>query len=77
MQAITLLVTKTPSLQGPLLHLRCLVRPGVSAGREGVSGVTAEHIQISVSAPAQDGKANKAVLEVLSSVCVQRIFPNL
>ncbi|KAH8160503.1 hypothetical protein CIB48_g7742 [Xylaria polymorpha] len=48
------------------LQLRCHVRPGASKAREGVVAITDEVIEVCVSAPPQDGKANKAVLEVLS-----------
>ncbi|KAK7753322.1 hypothetical protein SLS62_004612 [Diatrype stigma] len=49
-----------------ILLLRCHVRPGASKVREGVTDVTDEAVELCVSAPAQDNKANKAVLEVLS-----------
>jgi uncharacterized protein len=51
-----------------ILQLRCHVRPGASKAREGVVAVTDEAVELCVSAPPQDGKANKAVLEVLSEV---------
>jgi uncharacterized protein YggU (UPF0235/DUF167 family) len=51
-----------------ILQLRCHVRPGASKVREGVVAITDEVIELCVSAPAQDGKANKAVLQVLSEV---------
>ncbi|KAI5920569.1 YggU-like protein [Camillea tinctor] len=50
------------------LQLRCHVRPGASKVREGVAAVTDEAIELCVSAPPQDGKANKAVIEILSEV---------
>ncbi|KAI1192548.1 DUF167-domain-containing protein [Nemania serpens] len=49
-----------------ILQLRCRVRPGASKVREGVVAVTDETIELCVSAQPQDGKANAAVLEVLS-----------
>ncbi|KAI8631845.1 DUF167-domain-containing protein [Xylariaceae sp. FL1651] len=49
-----------------ILQLRCHVRPGASKAREGIVAITEEVIEVCVSAPAQDGKANKAVLETLS-----------
>ncbi|KAI0148592.1 YggU-like protein [Xylariaceae sp. FL1272] len=49
-----------------ILQLHCQVRPGANKAREGVVAITDDSIQLCVSAPAQDGKANKAVLEVLS-----------
>ncbi|KAI0870480.1 DUF167-domain-containing protein [Hypoxylon argillaceum] len=49
-----------------ILQLRCHVRPGASKAREGVVDITDEVVELCVSAPPQDGKANKAVLEVLS-----------
>ncbi|KAI3325716.1 hypothetical protein HD806DRAFT_491073 [Xylariaceae sp. AK1471] len=51
-----------------ILQLRCHVRPGASKVREGVVTITDEAIELCVSAPTQDGKANKAVLQVLSEV---------
>ncbi|KAI0458935.1 DUF167-domain-containing protein [Xylaria acuta] len=48
-----------------LLQLRCHVRPGASKARQGVVALTDEVIEVCVSAPPQDGKANKALLEVL------------
>ncbi|KAI0475439.1 hypothetical protein GGR56DRAFT_645988 [Xylariaceae sp. FL0804] len=48
-----------------VLQLRCHVRPGASKSREGVVAVTDEAIEICVAAQPQDGKANRAVLEVL------------
>ncbi|GAW26141.1 putative duf167 domain protein [Rosellinia necatrix] len=49
-----------------ILQLRCHVRPGANKSRQGVIAITDETIELCVSAPPQDGKANKAVLEVLS-----------
>ncbi|KAI1112892.1 DUF167-domain-containing protein [Nemania sp. NC0429] len=49
-----------------ILQLRCHVRPGASKAREGVVAITDEVIELCVSAPPQDGKANLAVLDVLS-----------
>ncbi|KAI1260287.1 DUF167-domain-containing protein [Xylariaceae sp. FL1019] len=51
-----------------ILQLHCQVRPGASKSREGIVAITEESIQLCVSAQAQDGKANRAVLEVLSNV---------
>ncbi len=50
------------------LLLRCHVRPGASKVREGVTEITDEAIELCVAAQAQDGKANKAVVEILSDV---------
>ncbi|KAI1292431.1 DUF167-domain-containing protein [Xylaria venustula] len=61
--AISLLKSKSSA---EILILQCHVRPGASKAREGVVSVTDEVIELCVSAPPQDGKANKAVLEVLS-----------
>ncbi|KAI0432423.1 DUF167-domain-containing protein [Xylaria sp. FL1042] len=55
-----------PKSSDEVLVLRCHVRPGASKTREGVVTVTDEVIELCVSAAPQDGKANKAVLEVLS-----------
>ncbi|KAH7350286.1 hypothetical protein BKA66DRAFT_431363 [Pyrenochaeta sp. MPI-SDFR-AT-0127] len=48
------------------IQLRCHVKPGVSANRQGVSAVTDESIQVCVAAQARDGEANKAVREVIA-----------
>ncbi|KAI1435851.1 YggU-like protein [Xylaria sp. CBS 124048] len=61
--AITLIQRKSSP---EVLQLRCHVRPNASKVREGVVAVTDESIELCVSAPPQDGRANKAVLEVLS-----------
>ncbi|KAI0538586.1 DUF167-domain-containing protein [Xylaria digitata] len=55
-----------PKSSAEILQLRCHVRPGASKAREGVVAITDGVIELCVSAPPQDGKANKAVLEVLS-----------
>lgn len=59
-----------------ILQLRCHVRPGASKAREGVVDITDEVVELCVSAPPQDGKANKAVLEVLSEVSDPLSIPN-
>ncbi|KAI0517832.1 DUF167-domain-containing protein [Xylaria bambusicola] len=61
--AISLIQSKSSA---ETLLLRCHVRPGASKAREGVVAITDEVIELCVSAPPQDGKANKAVLAVLS-----------
>ncbi|KAI0388862.1 DUF167-domain-containing protein [Xylariaceae sp. FL0594] len=50
---------------GEFIQMRCHVKPGASKSREGVVGITDEAIELCVSAPAQDGKANKAVIQIL------------
>ncbi|KAH9906062.1 YggU-like protein [Xylariomycetidae sp. FL2044] len=50
------------------LQLRCHVKPGASKVREGVLAVKDETIELCVTAQAQDGKANKAVIDILSSI---------
>ncbi|KAJ8132662.1 hypothetical protein O1611_g965 [Lasiodiplodia mahajangana] len=66
--AISLVKQKSQKSSVEILQLRCHVRPGASKAREGVVAVTDEAVELCVSAPPQDGKANKAVLEVLSEV---------
>lgn len=65
--AITL-IQKSKSSSPEILQLRCHIRPGASKVREGVATVTDESIELCVAAPPQDGKANKAVIEILSEV---------
>ncbi|KAJ3565564.1 hypothetical protein NPX13_g7458 [Xylaria arbuscula] len=62
--AVSLAQSKSSAAETVLL--RCHVKPGASKAREGVVAITDEVIELCVSAPPQDGKANKAVLEVLS-----------
>ncbi|KAI1102154.1 YggU-like protein [Jackrogersella minutella] len=65
--AITLIQKSKPSAP-EILQLRCHIRPGVSKVREGITTVTDEIIELCVSAPPQDGKSNKAVIEILSEI---------
>ncbi|KAI0832208.1 hypothetical protein F5Y06DRAFT_301585 [Hypoxylon sp. FL0890] len=67
--AITLIQKSGPkSSSTEFLQLRCHIRPGASKVREGVAAVTDESVELCVSAPPQDGKANKAVIEILSEI---------
>ncbi|XXH01403.1 kinase-regulated stress-responsive transcription factor skn7 [Hypoxylon texense] len=65
--AITLVQKSKPS-STEILQLRCRIRPGASKVREGVAAVTEESVELCVAAPPQDGKANKAVIEILSEI---------
>ncbi|KAI5466455.1 hypothetical protein BGZ63DRAFT_420940 [Mariannaea sp. PMI_226] len=58
--------SKKAPLGSVVLQLR--VRPGASKSREGVAAVTDEAIELCVAAQAREGEANKAVIQVLSSV---------
>ncbi|KAI1139241.1 hypothetical protein F5Y05DRAFT_342367 [Hypoxylon sp. FL0543] len=67
--AITLIQKSGPkSSTIEILQLRCHIRPGASKVREGIAAVTEESVELCVSAPPQDGKANKAVIELLSEI---------
>ncbi|CAJ2509244.1 Uu.00g142700.m01.CDS01 [Anthostomella pinea] len=59
-------ITQIKKSSVDILHLRCHVRPGASQVREGVTAVNDDTIELCVAAQAHDGKANKAVLEILS-----------
>ncbi|KAL7619581.1 hypothetical protein AAE478_010122 [Parahypoxylon ruwenzoriense] len=65
--AVTLVRKSKPS-SPEFLQLRCHIRPGASKVREGVAAVTDESVELCVAAPPQDGKANKAVIEILSEI---------
>ncbi|KAI1475948.1 hypothetical protein K445DRAFT_321211 [Daldinia sp. EC12] len=65
--AITIIQKSKPS-SPEILQLRCHIRPGASKVREGVAAVTDESVELCVAAPPQDGKANKAVIEILSEI---------
>ncbi|KAF7546791.1 hypothetical protein G7Z17_g8174 [Cylindrodendrum hubeiense] len=60
----------TGTKKSPLgsLHLQLHVKPGASKNREGVLAVTDDVIELCVAAQAREGEANKAVVQVLSSV---------
>ncbi|KAF4980944.1 hypothetical protein FZEAL_3164 [Fusarium zealandicum] len=60
----------TGSKKSPLgsLHLQLRVKPGAHKNREGVSAITEDSIELCVAAQAREGEANKAVVQVLSSV---------
>ncbi|KAI5863901.1 hypothetical protein GGS23DRAFT_565908 [Durotheca rogersii] len=62
------LVQRSKAAGPEILQLRCHVRPGASKAREGVAAVTDDAVELCVAAPPQDGKANKAVLQLLSEV---------
>ncbi|KAK6953574.1 hypothetical protein Daesc_005879 [Daldinia eschscholtzii] len=68
--AITIIQKSKPS-SPEILQLRCHIRPGASKVREGVAAVTDESVELCVAAPPQDGKANKAVIEILSETRLQ------
>jgi uncharacterized protein YggU (UPF0235/DUF167 family) len=60
----------TGTKKSPLgsLHLQLHVKPGASKNREGVIAITDDAIELCVAAQAREGEANKAVVQVLSSV---------
>ncbi|CAM1503790.1 Fc.00g013810.m01.CDS01 [Cosmosporella sp. VM-42] len=60
----------TGTKKAPLgsLHLQLHVKPGASKNREGVIGITDDAIELCVAAQAREGEANKAVVQVLSSI---------
>ncbi|KAM7207964.1 hypothetical protein V8F20_001758 [Naviculisporaceae sp. PSN 640] len=53
---------------GGTLYIRCHVKPGASKAREGVTSVNDEAVEVCVSARAQEGEANKAVVKLFSEV---------
>ncbi|KAK4218473.1 hypothetical protein QBC37DRAFT_333778 [Rhypophila decipiens] len=53
---------------GGTLYIRCIVKPGASKAREGVTSVDDEAVEVCVSARAQEGEANKAVVKLFSEV---------
>ena len=57
------------------LYMQCNVKPGASKTREGVSSVDDEAVGICVAAQAREGEANKAVIRVLSEVCISQFCP--
>lgn len=66
-QAISMLTkhSSAPVATSTVL-LHCLVRPGAAKVREGIASITDEVIEVNVAAPPQDGKANKAVIQMLA-----------
>ncbi|KXJ90232.1 hypothetical protein Micbo1qcDRAFT_120665 [Microdochium bolleyi] len=67
-QAVSILKKHASKSRVPsTLLLHCRIRPGAAKLREGITGVTDEAIEINVAAPPQDGKANKAVVQILAT----------
>ena len=63
-----------PSTGGPLVHVHLKVVPGAS--RAGLAGLYGDRLKVRVTAPAESGKANKAVLALLAEalgVAVQQL----
>ncbi|KAK7184650.1 UPF0235 protein-like protein [Paraphaeosphaeria sporulosa] len=64
--AVRFVTTKGSKTSTGSIQLLCRVKPGVSANREGVSGISENGIDVCVAARAKEGEANKAVIEVLA-----------
>ena len=52
--------------EAPVLHLRVMVNPG--AGRSEVVGQQGDALKVRVAAPPVDGRANRAVVELMAEV---------
>lgn len=50
----------------PVIHLRVVVHPG--AGRSGVVGQHGDALKVRVAAPPVEGRANRAVVELVADV---------
>ncbi|KAF2876778.1 DUF167 domain protein [Massariosphaeria phaeospora] len=48
------------------IQLLCRVKPGVSAGREGIVHVSGAGVELCVAAQARAGEANRAVCQVIA-----------
>jgi uncharacterized protein len=55
------------------LHIACHVKAGASHKREGIITVTEDAIDLTVSAQAKEGEANKAVRELIAEVSARRL----
>ncbi|KAF2445375.1 DUF167-domain-containing protein [Karstenula rhodostoma CBS 690.94] len=64
--AIRFVATKGSKTPTGSIQLLCRVKPGVSANREGVSGISDNAVEVCVAARAKEGEANKAVRDVLA-----------
>lgn len=73
-QAISTLTKPASRLPAaiPTLVLHCHVKPGANKVREGITAVTDTAIEINIAAPAQDGKANRALIDILAQALVVR-----
>jgi uncharacterized protein (TIGR00251 family) len=63
-----------PSPEGPLVHVHLKVVPGASTA--GLAGLYGDRLKVRVTAPAESGKANKAVLALLAEalgIAVQQL----
>lgn len=54
----------------PAVYLQCHIKPRANKAREGISSVTDDAVHICVAAIPKDGESNRAVLSVLSKVCM-------
>ncbi|KAK1831193.1 hypothetical protein QBC39DRAFT_236686, partial [Podospora conica] len=56
----------TKNLGKSILYINCSVKAGAAKNREGVAAVREDGVDICVTAKPNEGKANKAVIKVLS-----------
>lgn len=63
-------VAGTKKAPSGTLYMHCHVKPGASKNREGIASVGDEAVEVCVAAQAREGEANKAVIKVLSEVCI-------
>ena len=49
-----------------VVQLLCQVKPGVGAQRKGIAAVSDERVEVCVSAQPREGKANRAVRDVIA-----------
>lgn len=66
--AIRFVAKKGPKAHTGSLYLSCLVKPGVSASRQGITTVSDEAVELCVAAQAREGDANQAVTELIAEV---------
>lgn len=72
MAAIRFIVAKGAKPGQGSIQIACHVKPGANSKREGITAVTAESIELCVTAQAKEGEANKAVRGLIAEVCSQR-----
>jgi uncharacterized protein YggU (UPF0235/DUF167 family) len=68
MNAIRTIQKSTSSLKRSYLQIRTRVKPGASKLREGNISANDDAVEICVSEQAKDGRANQAVVRLLSDI---------
>ncbi|KAF9733222.1 hypothetical protein PMIN06_009421 [Paraphaeosphaeria minitans] len=64
--AVRFVATKGSKTSTGSILILCRVKPGVSANREGVSGISDLGVEVCVAARAKEGEADRAVMAIIA-----------